>query len=271
MATPARVGFVRRPARNDLPEHTNPKCERGRRSTSLTLRVGMGKTSLAGRLINIAKHREVFSATSRADSSNDSTWNVYTLSGRSCRLSRCWRFLPSRPGGNLGILQVEQSRGEILRRRFEDSTDDDHGRNSFAGERTWSLKCDPRRLLRSNTGPCEGPTENMCDGSRCAWVHILSQVRWVERSISEEAKPSAARTLSASVIDHLSSPYSQEQGPIDETRSLDCRRSKFVGSRQRHTSGSLLLRSGQRTMLSLRCVCPVRQLLGSQTLLRNPL
>ena len=202
---------------------------------------------------------------------SDSTWNVHTLSGRSCRLGRCWRFLPSRPGGNLGILQVEQSRGEILRRRFEDSTDDDHGRNSFAGERTWSLKCDPRRLLRSNTGPCEGPTENMCDGSRCAWVHILSQVRWVERSISEEAKPSAARTLSASVIDHLSSPYSQGQGPIDETRSLDCRRSKFVGSRQRHTSGSLLLRSGQRTMLSLRCVCPVRQLLGSQTLLRNPL
>ena len=50
---PARWGFacwkMRRPARSDLPDHTNPKCERGCRSTSssFTLRVGVGQATLA--------------------------------------------------------------------------------------------------------------------------------------------------------------------------------------------------------------------------------
>ena len=127
-----------------------------------------------------------------------------------------------------------------------------------------------RRLLRSNTGPVKGRRRTCATDRGARWcAFCLKLCGWFGRSPRRRNR--LLRALSTSVIDHLSSPFRQGQGPIDETRSLDCRRSKFVGSRQRHTSGSLLLRSGQRTMLPLRCVCPVRQFLGGQTLLRNPL
>ena len=83
--------------------HTHPKCERGRRSTSpsLTLRVGVGQTSLAGRL-------------------TDSQQRTLKLT-RPCKYNRTVGFLAGErrpiPFGTEGCgRRLEESSGWIVRK-----------------------------------------------------------------------------------------------------------------------------------------------------------